>query len=63
MQSLIFVIFTVLEKIVILKFLTHVDTLLANRPNSDHYTDSHFSCDSLHEKCCECSTHFIQKHN
>ena len=38
--------FTVSEKIATWKFLPHTDNWLASRPNTYHYTDSHFSCKS-----------------
>ena len=46
MPRLTFVIFKVSEKIATLKFLPHTDTRPAGRPNTDHYIDSHFSCES-----------------
>ena len=38
------------KKIAMLKFLPHVDNRKASQPNTDHYIESHFSCESKNDK-------------
>ena len=46
MQSLTVTIIKASEKIAKLKFLPQTDTRPAGRPNTDHYIDLRFSCES-----------------
>ena len=50
-QSLTFVTLMVSEKITILKFLCDADRATGRRPNTDHYIDSHCSCESKTRTC------------
>ena len=50
MQSLPFIIFIVSKKITKLKFLPHMDTQMISRPNTKHYIEPYFSCESKKEK-------------
>ena len=45
MQSLTFITFMVSQKIATSKFMYHTEWA-AGKPNTDHYKDSHFSCES-----------------